>query len=612
LLLLNLYTIRNARKNLALPGELFNLMPSIVNLTKYFRLILEILAPSERTKLVLIFVLALIAAFVEALSIGALFPFMALVSDPEAAYSHPAALWLFELLGSRSREQIVLLGSGLLVVLFTFKNLYLALFYAFQTKFTCGLEARLAADLLSGYLVAPFTERLQRNSTESIRVITGEVGRVSTGVVLALMTLMAEALVIFAILCMLFFAQPKVALVFCVTAGTFGAVVQIVFKRQLDHFRQIRVETGTEMFRSVGESLGALKEIKVLSREQFFYDRFERSSSSYAKSTYVFTTFNLLPRLIFETVAVCAMMAAIMISVVGNLTLPDILPTLTAFGLATMRFLPSIAKIMAGLNSLSYYLPAADTVIREFRSLPAVRDLSMISDSSHGSAVRQAFVSMKFLDVSYRYPGAETFAIRNVNLVITRGETIAIVGRSGSGKSTLADLVLGLLEPSKGSIEINGLGSRICSEQWRGIAGLVAQEPFILDDTVRRNIAFGLRDELIDDTRVWQVLEMAQLDKRIRNTPNGLAAKVGERGALFSGGERQRISIARALYTNPDILVLDEATSALDSETEAEFMGALKSLMGYKTILAITHRPETAAWCDRVITMDNGILVGTS
>ena len=221
----------------------------------------------------------------------------------------------------------------------------------------------------------------------------------------------------------------------------------------------------------------------------------------------------------------------------------------------------------------------------------------------------EPFSSLRLGAVSYHYPGSPTLSLSGINLQIRCGEAIAIVGRSGSGKTTLADLLLGLLDPTAGTIEVNGQPIHSLRAEWRGIAGLVPQDIFLIDDTVRRNVAFGLPDAVIDDARVWHALGMARLEERVRTLPQGLDTPVGERGAMLSGGEHQRLGIARALYTDPDILVLDEATSALDATTEKEFIGTLQSLRGTKTILAITHRATSADWCDRMLVIREGQII---
>jgi ATP-binding cassette subfamily C protein len=575
---------------------------------KVLRPLNAMLTSRERWQALALGLLALAGAIAEALSIGAVFPFMALLSSPEAVLEHPAARVVWVWLGQPTTERLVLIGACGLLLLYLLKNLFLVGLYAFQSRFVCNVESRLGVTLLAAYLHAPYTERLSRNTADRIRIITTEVGRVTIGVMLALTALVSEGLVVVAIALLLVVAQPLVAVVTLAVLSIVALLMQTVFRRKLDAYRDSRVTTLSGMFRWVNEGMGALKEIKVLGREAYVLGEFKRNSRIYAHGTYLFTTLNLMPRIVFETAAVGALMLAVIATVLTGKALAGVIPTLTIFGLAAVRLLPSSSRIIASLNTLRYYSPAVDTVANDLRALPRAMP-SAHADTSVVTARREAFSSLRLHAVSYRYPGSTTPALSEINLEIQRGDAIAIVGRSGSGKTTLADLLLGLLDPTAGTVDVNRRPIDSLRAEWRGIAGLVPQDIFVIDDTVRRNVAFGLPDVAIDDTRVWRALSMAQIDAHVRALPQGLDTPVGERGAKLSGGERQRLGIARALYTDPDILVLDEATSALDTATEAEFVGVLQSLRGRITILVITHRVGSVDWCDRMLLMKGGRII---
>jgi ABC-type multidrug transport system fused ATPase/permease subunit len=268
--------------------------------------------------------------------------------------------------------------------------------------------------------------------------------------------------------------------------------------------------------------------------------------------------------------------------------------------------LPSASRIVASLNTLRYYVPAVDTVAADLKLAQA----PAIALPSASTAVEQ-FASLQLQNVSYSYPGSSEPSLRDIHLHIKHGEGIAVLGRSGSGKTTLADVLLGLLEPDTGTIQVNGRPTRSLRQDWRGIAGIVPQEFFLIDDQLRRNVAFGLPDNQIDDARVWSALRMAQLEARVRELPQGIGTPIGERGATLSGGERQRLGIARALYHDPQILILDEATSALDTQTEREVSETIGQLMGRKTLIIIAHRMSTARRCHRVLYLERGRVMGS-
>ncbi|MGE3533167.1 MAG: ABC transporter ATP-binding protein [Steroidobacteraceae bacterium] len=584
-------------------------MPILSNETKLvFRQLLYILSPTESRKLVTISGLAVIAAAAEALSIGLVFPFMSLLTNPELVVSHPITSTLFNGTGEINAGKLATLGSIALIIVFTLKNLFLLALYAFQAHFVCNLESRIGVELLQSYLTAPFSERLAKNSSDRIRVITNEVGRVTVGVIQSFITVLSETLVVIAIASLLLIAQPLIAVVAILVIGVVGILMQTVFRKSLDSHRASRVETLKAMYRWATEGLGAIKEIKALEREAYVVDEFRKNSRAYARDTYVFNTLIILPRIALEATAISILAISVIISLEAGMSLPSIVPALTIFALAAVRLMPSASRLISSLSTISYYIPAVNTVATDLKSLdePLKRPSGPVQ-KLRGEA---PFKSLHLNGISYSYPESNTPILSNINLHIKRGEAIAVIGRSGSGKSTLGDILLGLLKPDTGSIVINDERTVFSLRgEWTGTVGLVPQEFFLIDDSIRRNVAFGLPDDKIDNMRVWKSLGLAQLEQRVRELPNQLENSVGERGGILSGGERQRLGIARALYTDPDILVLDEATSALDSATEIEVLRVLQSLKNEKTIIFITHRLESVAWCDRVIKIENGRIV---
>lgn len=561
------------------------------------------LAPKERHRVAILCVVAVIAAAVEALSIGAVFPFIVAISAPETLVDKPFAGSILNWLGHPSSERIALFGAAGLLILYATKNTLLAFFYAFQSRIVCEVESRLGTALLAAYLQAPYTERLAHNSADRIRTVTNDVGRVTIGVMMGLISLFSEALVVLAISVLLVFAQPVLAAFAFLVVAVVGTLMQTIFQRKLDRYKESRVTSLSGMIRWVTEGLGALKEIKVLGRENYVVSEFHRSSQLYAHGTFLFTTLGLMPRLVFETAAISAFMLSVIVIVLAGNPLSAVVPALTVFAVATIRLLPSASRIVASLAAIRFYAPAVNIVAADVKLIvPAGSIQAEFFPRNTGR-----FDRMRLNNVSYRYRNSESNSLVDVTFELLRGETIGISGRSGSGKTTLIDLLLGLLSPTSGTIEINGQPAK--SLRQTGMAGLVPQEIFMLDDTVRRNVGFGLPDETIDDARVWRVLAVAKLDARIRALPQQLDTPVGERGAALSGGERQRLGIARALYADPEILILDEATSALDEKTEEEFLSALRSLHGQKTIIVISHRPASIEWCNRSIILDGGRIV---
>lgn len=546
--------------------------------------------------------LALLGAVAEAIGIGAVMPFISLLANPSLVTDNATVHAVYEWTGAPGIERFVMLCGFALLLIFYAKNAYLGLFYFLQTRFVCAIESRLANRLLAAYLHAPYAVRLVRNSSDRIRLITAEVSRVTNGFLMPLLVLITESMVILGIAGILLWMQPVAALLAMVLVGGVGVLLQRSSKRRLEHSREERVRSSKAMYQWASQGLGALKETKALGREDFFLRRFGDNSRAYARATSTFTVLNLMPRLAVETLAVTALLLAVIVGLAAGQPMRGMVPLLTLFGLAAVRIMPSATRIMGALTNLRFYAPSLAEVAGDLSV--AETGASVAPASPSANVVPWTAGAFELRNVSFRYPGSELDSLRGVSVRIARGEIVGVVGSSGSGKTTLADLLLGLLAPDAGEILVDG--KAIAPVGMRGLTGLVPQQFYLLDDTVRRNVAFGREDGEIDDVRVWRALDRAQLGDRVRALPQQLDEAVREQGAILSGGERQRLSIARALYDDPAILVLDEATSALDSATEAELMATLRDLALTKAVVLITHRPLSMAACDRIILMCAG------
>lgn len=565
-----------------------------------------IMTPPERRQAIVLMFMALGGAVAEALGIAAVLPLIALLSDPEAVSHYPLLTVFDNWLGGPGVDRLVMVCALGLLLLFYIKNLYLAFMYYRQSKFVCDLEANLARRLLTAYLHAPYTARHVRHSSDRVRLITNETGRVTIGFMMPSLVIVTEGLVVMGMAALLLWFQPTVTASAILVIGVAGVLLQRVFKKHLEYSRDKRIQSNTAMHKWISQIFGALKDIKAIGRERYFLGRFGASSEVYARTTAAFLTFNLMPRLGIEAIAVTALLLAVVLGLSSDISAPELVSMLTLFGLAAVRIMPSGARILGAQNSMRFYLPSVHDIAADLRTVEAEASVSPVAQASENGIVLQ---TVSLHDVSYRYPGTERNSLLNINLVVKRGDVLGVVGRSGSGKTTLADLLLGLIEPDSGEIRLDGAPVLRLAARMRSLVGLVPQQFYLLDDSVRRNVAFGREDHEIDDDKVWMALERAQIAERVRRLPEQLDAVIREQGGILSGGERQRLSIARALYDSPAILVLDEATSALDAETEGEFVSVLNQLATHTAIVLITHRPGSMAACDRIIVMAEGSIV---
>lgn len=565
-----------------------------------------VLGPGDRLAAAGLVALMVLAAALEAVGIGALVPFIAVLGNPVLIETHPLLRQAYQLSGVGSVSGFLSMGALMLLVLFVAKNSFLIWMNWTVARFVFAREAVLGARLLRAYLSAPYPFYLKRGPTEMLRVITAEVARAVHGVAFPWFTLVAEVLVLAFVGLMLFVVEPMITLAVLVTVGGLAWTAQGAFRRIVARMRDQRTESGREMFRWVNHGLGAFKGLRVLGRGEHFVEGYLQNANRYGVATGAFTSLNLAPRLAIETLAVAAVLLVVALTLLSGKPLHRVLPVIVLFALAAIRIMPSIGKILSALNNMRFHSAAFELIRNDLEALALAPRVEQGSRTVPLRFERELRISGVF----YRHPGMERWILEDVSWTLRKGESVALVGASGAGKSTLTDLLLGLIDASSGEVRVDGEPLRAVRRAWQDRIGFVPQDVFLLDDTIRRNVALGMTDAEIDDARVWRALELAHLDARVRALPEGLAAFAGDRGASLSGGERQRIGIARALYHDPDILVFDEATSALDLRTEREIADTMAELMASKTVLVVAHRPSTVKLCRTVLFLETGRIRG--
>jgi ATP-binding cassette subfamily C protein len=414
--------------------------------------------------------------------------------------------------------------------------------------------------------------------------------------------LIVESLVSTGVVILLLVVAPVPTFAATALLGGTGLLFFRATRRRLTAAARAAHETGRAMTRATGQAISGAKETKVLGREQFFVDAFHEKADINLRAAYRAETIANLPRLVIETLAVASIVIIGMFTVWQTGDVRSALPILGLFAVAAIRLMPSASRILYSLAAIRTSMPALDAVSAETGELDAAK-LSLGFGESTALDFRH---DLRVESVSFRYAGAPDVALKNVSLTVGCGQTVAVVGPSGAGKTTLVDVILGLLRPTGGEVFVDDapLGSVLRS--WQRNIGYVPQSVFLVDDTIRRNVAFGIRDEHVSDELVWAALHTARLGDFVRSHPTGLETHVGENGVRLSGGQRQRIGIARALYWNPAILILDEATSSLDGPTEHEIRATIQALAGAKTIFIVAHRLASVRLCDVVFFMNDG------
>lgn len=558
----------------------------------------QLLTQDQRKGANVLVALMFVGMIFETLSVGLIVPVVAVLMQDNLAARYPAFASILDQFGNTSHEAIVVGVVLGLVGLYVFKTLFLAFLAWRQTWFAFGIQAELSRRLFALYLRQPYTFHLQRNSAQLIRNVVHEVS-VFTSNVLAGMTLFAETLVMIGLCGLLLVIEPLGT----VTVGCVLGVAALGFH----YFTRGRVARWGEArqyheglrLQHLQQGLGGAKEVKLLGREGEFLEQYDAHNVRTAHALRLQVVLQQLPRLWLELLAAVGLAALVLAMLLQQRALVHVLPTLGLFAAAAFRLMPSVNRILGSVQTLRYGLAVINTLETELRlSMPSVSDRSI--------PIARLERMLELHQVTYTYPGATEPALHDVSLRIRRGESVGIVGASGSGKSTLVDVILGLLVPDSGEVRVDGMNIQKHLRGWQDQIGYVPQSIFLSDDTLRRNVAFGVAEQHIDDLAVQRAIRAAQLEEFLSGLPYGVETMVGERGVRLSGGQRQRIGIARALYHDPAILVLDEATSALDTLTEHGVIEAVAALQGSKTILIVAHRLSTVERCSRLYRMHEG------
>jgi ABC-type multidrug transport system fused ATPase/permease subunit len=569
-----------------------------------FRKIWELLTSVERRKAAAVLLLMFIGMLLETLGVGLVIPALALFTRNDIAHANPALQTFLNAIGNPSQTDLVFGGMLVLVGVYLIKTLFLAFLAWRQTHFAFGVQAQLSQRLFAIYLSQPYTFHLQRNSAQLIRNVFNEVNLFTFNCLLPGMLVLTESLVMIGLCGLLLLVEPIGTLVLVMMFGGAAWSFNKLTRSHITRWGKARQSHDGLRLQHLQQGLGGVKDVKLLGREGEFAKQYAEHNLHSSKAAQLQATLQQLPRLWLELLAVSALAILVIIMLIQGRALNGILPTLGLFAAAAFRLMPSVNRVLTSVQSLRYGLPVVETLSDELELKEGAVSTS-ISAGVFNNVV-------EFADVSYSYPQAASYSLAQISLAIRRGESIGFVGASGAGKSTLVDILLGLLQPDSGEIKVDGRNIQENLRAWQSQIGYVPQSIFLTDDTLRRNVAFGLPDEVIDDDAVKKAMEAAQLEDFLSELPEGFETVVGERGIRLSGGQRQRIGIARALYHDPAVLVLDEATSSLDMATEQGVMEAVKALQRKKTVIIVAHRLSTIEHCDRVYRLQGGVLIGES
>ncbi len=549
-------------------------------------------------------VLMVIGAFLQTAGVGLLVQVVNLVIDPEAVRTNKLAAWVYELCGSPSYQTFAVSVMALLIVVFIIKNIFLYIQQKLTFAFVYTNQFRTSERMMRNYLRRNYEFYLNADTAVVQRSITSDVNNMYA-LILALLQMLSDGVVSIFIIAYCFLTNGTMTVLLAVVMLLVMAIVKKVLKPIMYKAGKDNQDYYSGLFKWISQTVQGIKEVKIATKEQYFVEEYKKCGKGYVDAVQRYSLYNNIPKLLIESVCVAVMVGYMIYLVVTGSSTENMLTVFSTLAAAAFVLLPCVNRINNQINSIAYFEPffmgVSDNLQDEISGEKV--DMTFATDEAEKLPVEK---SIELKDITYAYPNTEKLIFDHADLTIPVGASVGIVGTSGAGKSTVVDILLGLLQVKSGTVLADGVDTKTQYRKWLKNVGYIPQMIFMLDDTIRKNVAFGVPEDEIDEERLWEVLKEAQLDEFIRTLPEGLDTGIGERGIRLSGGQRQRIGIARALYNNPEVLILDEATSALDNDTEAAIMESINRLHGKKTLIIIAHRLQTIEKCDLVYRVEEG------
>jgi ATP-binding cassette, subfamily B, bacterial PglK len=562
----------------------------------------------DRTILLFLTLLMVLSGLLEVFGLGMLFPYVQILEDPTRISDVRYVRAVYGWLGFGSHRSFLIAMSMALLATFLVKGVVTLWVANFQLRFVNAKLADLGSTLLSRYLHQPYAFFLSTNTSVLIGNLTTSITQLCQGVIQSALSLASEATVTVGVVVFLIYLKPVLSL----SAILFLAGLSLLFRRvirvRMGRYAQANDHHWKAMLRCVNEGLSSAKEVQVLGCQRYFVDAYSVEVKSFGWANRCNGVLAQLPRVALESAAVAGIVTFGLFAILAGSFGKDVFAVLAAFAIATIRIVPSTNRMLQAWNGISFYRPSIE-IIAAGLSVGANDGAKVAEQTTHAASRLHLREALRVSIKSFAYPTNPHFDLVDIDLTIRRGQTVGLIGQSGSGKTTLVDLILGLFPQFDGSITVDDHNIRENLASWRQQIGYIPQNIYLRDDTIVRNVAFGVPDSQIDMREVERAICLAGLEPVIRTQRDGLETLVGDRGVRLSGGERQRIGIARALYHDPDLLVLDEATSALDNETERQIIDSISGLSGAKTVIIIAHRLSTVKHCDTVYLMRRGRII---
>lgn len=577
--------------------------------------ILYILSSEQKKFGIMVFVASVVGSTLEMIGVSAILPMINVLLTPEELLKNNFIKFIFELFYIQTREEMVIAIVALVIMIYIFKNMYFIFLSWVRAKYANKVKREISLQAMNSYMNSGYSFFLTKNTSEFLRGVLVDTSAVYA-VLDYLFKILADCTTIILICVYMLLTDWVMAVAMMVLSALCILIIGGYFKEKMQKigmqsrkYKAVANQEALQVFHGI-------KEITVMRKQKKFVERFEDALLKQNKADVANAVGLESPAYIIEGICITGLLIVVAVRIVlGGEDAGAMLPVLSTFAVGAFRILPSLGKLSSGANGIAFYLPSLNsmyTQMQEERNRnKETFDFDVLKNISTDTEDKELKLKkeLRVEQVYWKYESSHEYILKSINLTVNKGESIALIGQSGAGKTTLADIMLGLLHPQKGQVTLDGRDIFTIGKEWRNIMGYVPQSVYLTDDSLRRNIAFGVDDKDIDDERIWKALEQAQLKEFVEHLDKKLDTLVGERGVRFSGGQRQRVAIARALYENPDILILDEATAALDNETEEAVMESIEALQGNVTLIIIAHRLSTIRKCDKIYEVKDGGIV---
>ncbi len=574
---------------------------------KNFKKLLFLLSKPDRKRAGLLLVLVIIMALLDMIGVVSIMPFMTVLTNPGIVETNIVlnkAFKISSMFGVETNQQFLFFLGVFVMVMLVISLAFKALTIYLQLKFTSMCQYRISKRFVKAYLYQNYSWFLNRHSADLGKTILSEVGMVVSKGLSPMISLITQSTIVLTLITMLTIVNTKIAIIIGLTISLSYFLIYKFVRSILSRIGEGRLKANQLRFTTIIEAFGSIKEIKIGSLEKNFVSRFSDQAKIFAKYQASGQSISMLPRFFLEAIAFGGMLLVVLYLIKQSSTFTDVLPIIALYAFAGYRLMPAFQLIYSNITSLRLVGPSLDAMYTDLKNLKPINDYHRRQNGL------QLNKELLLKNINYNYPNSTKTTLKDVSLRIPAYSTVGFVGTTGSGKTTMIDIILGLLEPQQGTIEVDG---KVINEEnlkvWQSSIGYVPQEIYLADDTVSANIAFGIDLKDIDQDTVERCAKIANVhDFVVNELPLKYQATLGERGVRLSGGQRQRIGIARALYHNPKVLILDEATSSLDNLTEKTVMDSVHNIGNDITVILIAHRLNTVKKCDMIFLFENGAL----